>query len=264
MFPSYHVSSHKTLTSLFICDLVDVQNKFLHSQLRVARVELLDMLCMKLNMPKTRAAYFQLQCLRWTFGQKLVMSNGIAYWATDTGSTPGGSGSGCLRRDVFLLSGTEKVTTRLPNGDDTTLDTALCCEAIVFIKIDGLRELVETTGHQLPEHLQDELVENSLTFVLGRWLTAHPTSFERDSLCRPICPGPLQYNHCLWRYATSSRPRKLMVNNDSLPSRAFQTSGNMFGSTNSKRHQKWNEEKCLLLFSYTRKYPDNSTYIQTI
>ena len=53
---------------------------------------------------------------------------------------------------------------------------------------------------------------DKLTLILVRWFTAHPDAWDRDMLCRPICIGPLQYNHCLWRYSTTSQPRRVMTN----------------------------------------------------
>ena len=53
---------------------------------------------------------------------------------------------------------------------------------------------------------------DKLTLVLVRWFTAHPDAWDRDMLCRPICVGPLRYNHCLWRYSETHTPRRVMTN----------------------------------------------------
>ena len=83
------------------------QRQFLHSQVRLARVELMDLLCNELSVPRSRESYDSFSWLRWNFGQKLTMSDGVSYWATDTSYTAGGVSS--PRRDVFLLRGSEKV-----------------------------------------------------------------------------------------------------------------------------------------------------------
>ena len=124
------------------------------------------------------------------------------------------------------------------------MNTAFCCEAVVFIVITGLSNWSHVTGHDLPDHIREELCDNRITFILGRWLSNHPRAMERDSLLRPVCPGPLRHNHCLWTYAKAP-PRAVMVeaNNINRPSTAFESSQNIFGSSPVTRNQKWNEEK---------------------
>ena len=83
------------------------QRQFLHSQVRVARVELMDLLCNELSVPRSRESYNSFSWLSWDFSQKLTMPDGVSYWATDTSYTAGGVSS--ARRDVFFLRGSEKV-----------------------------------------------------------------------------------------------------------------------------------------------------------
>ena len=59
------------------------QQQFMHPEVRLARVEILDLLCERLQLSKTRQTYSCMNGLNWTFGQKLV-SPGATYWATDT------------------------------------------------------------------------------------------------------------------------------------------------------------------------------------
>ena len=211
---------------------VPVQQHFLHSELRIARVELLDMLCDKLGMTRTNTSYSQLQCLNWTFGQKLTRSNGVTYWATDSKYL---SQPGSRRRDMFLIRGMEQVR---------GLNTAFCCEAVAFVEIDGFKTLCENRRRPLPTHLREHLVDdNTLRFVIGRWLTSHSTSLHRDSLHRPVCPGPLQLNHCLWTYAKTSRARKTMVTDTGNPSAAFNICRDMFGNDQSSCARRWEEEQ---------------------
>ena len=112
----------------------------------------------------------------------------------------------------------------------------MCCEAVVFIVLSGLMDWCRATGNDLPDHIRDELHDNRITFILGRWLTNHPSATERDSLLRPVCTGPLQHNHCLWTYAKSSRPRAIMVSTGDTPA-------DVFGTSHVSRQRKWSAEK---------------------
>jgi len=207
------------------------QKYFLHPQVRLARVELLDMLCDKLQMSKTRESYSMLQCLSWTFGRKLVMPNGVVYWATDTDYLGDTDSS---RRDVFRIHGSERCR---------QLETSFCCEAVVFVQISGWHLLLDAMpNRELPRYLAQDLDSDTLRFVLGRWLTDHPDSTRRDSTFRPVCPGPLEHTHCLWKYAKTTRPRKLMTTNG-RPSAAFTACKDMFGSTHHAVYKKWDEEQ---------------------
>ena len=51
---------------------VQRQQQFIHPEVRVARVEILDMLCERFHLCKTRQTYSCMNGLQWTFGQKLV------------------------------------------------------------------------------------------------------------------------------------------------------------------------------------------------
>ena len=138
----------------------DSQGQFLHPEVRIARVELMDLLCDRLGMPKSRASYEKMNGLEWSFNQKLVMPSGYTYWATDSQYTCHTSETCRRRRDIFLLKGTEAVTVRLPNGYTQQKRTALCCEAVCFISISSLR----TLNRAFPSTLQDELQEGGGTY----------------------------------------------------------------------------------------------------
>lgn len=75
-------------------------------------------------------------------------------------------------------------------------------------------------------------------------MTPHQTSRERDSNGFPMCPGVLRHNHCLWKYAQSDKPRRMMVRaRGSRPSVAFLQSGNVFGKNETDRMNRWRSEK---------------------
>jgi hypothetical protein len=138
-------------------DLHEVRNqiRFIHPEVRLARVELMDLLCDRLDLAKTRATYRLLNDLEWNFGQKLVRSN-VTFWATDSQYTHATSENACRRRDAFLLRGTETCAVTRPNGDVVMTPTALCCEAVCFLQIKVLGSI----RHILPT-------------VPGRYLQLH-------------------------------------------------------------------------------------------
>ena len=215
---------------------VSSQRCFIHPQVRLTRFELLDLLCQQLQLPVTIMSYHSLNNLRWTFGGKLSMSNGISYWATDRNYEPSGESNHSRRRDVLFLAGTEA-------GARAGQHNALCCQATCFITVSRLDELCNVTGVPIPHKLKNEVHRNSLTFVLGRWLTAHPESLQRDSLGRPVCPGALQHTHCLWTFAKTPRPRKSMVDNLGNPTSHFHRFSKMFGDTPAAQRERWKSEQ---------------------
>ena len=80
-------------------------------------------------------------------------------------------------------------------------------------------------------------------FILVRWFEAHPDAWERDKLCRPLCPGPLRHNHCLWRYAVTQRPRRIMTSQDGAPSQVFRSQQDIFGPNDRTVNLRWSEEQ---------------------
>ena len=80
-------------------------------------------------------------------------------------------------------------------------------------------------------------------FMLVRWYEAHPDAWERDDMCRPLCPGPLRHNHCLWRYAVTQRPRRIMTSQDGTPSEIFRSQQDIFGSDTRTINLRWSDEQ---------------------
>jgi len=62
-------------------------------------------------------------------------------------------------------------------------------------------------------------------------------------MSRPLCPGPLQHTHCLWTFAKTNNPRRMMVANNGRPSSAFRSYSLMFGDTDASQLKRWNSEK---------------------
>ena len=247
---------------------VTFQESFLHREARIARVELLDLLCDKLAIPKTRSSYSRLEMLRYDVGQKFIRSDGLVLWATDTKYLP--STKGChQRRDILLLQGSEQI--------NTTTHNALCCQAVIFLTISDF----VLSGLTVPISVQDEMTQDSVTFILGRWFAPHDTVIDRDSLHRPICPGPLHINHCLWKYARATQTRKTLVTSAGVPTAAFNRQAHMFGHSSVEQMSTLNNEKyayfglvfpsnvvqrvnmCPVFIPNTSK-PDMNTWLQTV
>ena len=259
--------------SVILCEMggkfttVGFQERFLHREARIARVELLDLLCDKFKLRRTRASYRQLENLSYIIGQKFIRSDGYVLWATDSSY----SFNGCndrrrsSRRDCLVIK-----------HDAGTTSTSFCCESICFLTVAGFTP----TGFDIPTSLQPAVVDDSLSFVLGRWFERHPETESLDSGLRPLCPGALNINHCLWRYARAESSRRVLVSR-SGPTQAFQRQAGLFGSTPVERELCFQNEKhayfCLLspenivvranmcpCFLPGTSTPDRSTWLQTV
>ena len=209
-----------------------VQKAFLHEQALLARHEIMDLLCRKLGLPLRQRTYSVMNALSWHFAQKLIRSDGRTFWATDTRYPYGKT-----RRDNLLIHGSEYIG----HGDRRQVN-ALCCQAVLFLTITNL--FVLRTWTSTP------IVENTMTFVLGRWFQPHSSASLRDSENRPVCPGPLAMNHCLWEYARSEVPRRAMLARNDRPSPAFERQRQLFGRNRTIQISRWERDKyayyCLL------------------
>ena len=205
-----------------------LQRMFLHPEVMLTRFELLDLVCDLFRLPRRRQSYLSLNCLSWYFGQKLIRRDGKVFWATNSHYTyafKGDKGQG-RRRDCFAIEGTEVV-------DGVT--NALCMEAVVFLTLGSMSRL----PFALPASVMDQLDRDTdtLTLVLGRWFEPHQKSFQRDNRHRPICPGALHINHCLWRYAlTSASRRSLCARNVGQAGRLGLTRVQMLSHVEEDRH----------------------------
>jgi len=153
------------------------QQLFLHPEIRVARVELMDLLCDKLGLPKSISSYRKLNSVEWNFGQHLVLQTGTAYWATDTQYTTWTSDHGRRRRDVLLLRGTEQLEQILPDGTRVLLRNAYCCEAVCFITVSNLVGL----GGELSTRVLQDIVNGA---------------FSQGVDTRPVTCGHVHFDMC--------------------------------------------------------------------
>ena len=86
---------------------VETQQQFIHPQVRVARLELMDLICGLFNLSKSRSSYSQLEKLKWSFGQQLRTESGEKYWATDNAYGCFQDPERAARRDILQMNGTE-------------------------------------------------------------------------------------------------------------------------------------------------------------
>jgi hypothetical protein len=74
----------------------------------------------------------------------------------------------------------------------------------MFIEVSGFSDdqLV------LPDDLRNPPTNKTkVVLCLIRWLEPHPDATRRDEQNRPVCPGPFEINHSLWRFARLRRER---------------------------------------------------------
>jgi hypothetical protein len=138
------------------------QERFLHPEVRLARVELMDLLCERLRLPKTLTSYQKMNQLEWIFGQKLITSSKATFWATDSRYISPTSENMCRRRDTLLLRGTENIAVQTPLGEVVMTSTALCCETVCFLTIGNLNNL----KHTLPWTVAREVTDSTLDYLL--------------------------------------------------------------------------------------------------
>ena len=210
------------------------QRSILHPNVRIGRVELLNLMCTAFGIPHTRRSYALLGKLLWAFDQRLKMTDGTIYWATDDEYSPAANRR---RRDIFLMKKSESVKVRLPCGQVVERDTAMCCQAMVFVTVSNITEIF---GHPGPTGFKGD----SCTFVLVRWLQAHPDATERNTRDLPLCPAPFNINHALWQYAATDRVRSLIYDsNHDRPTKHFEVYAPMFGKTREVQMQRLQAEK---------------------
>ena len=141
------------------------------------------------------------------------------------------------------MTGHEDVDVTLPDGSRTKRRTALCCQSVCFFTITGVQVLLQSLHKRLPEHLILDLQNDTLTFILLRYFTPHPSAFERDTQYRPVCPGPLRLNHCLWTFSKSTRYRLSMCNEDGTMNDSFERQRHVFGVTEQQQRKCFEDEK---------------------
>ena len=186
----------------------DITDNFLHADIRLQEFEVACLLCQKLQLPQTDEGFLKLRSLRVVFGRQFVRRDGRQFFASNE------------RRDMLFLGG-------------AVGGNALCGESICFLSIDNVKSIS-------PDYSED-----THTYALIRWLKPHPDSWERDDLRRPVCPGPLIVNNCLWEYATTTAPRRAMVSsrNRHRPSSSFRRHKRLFGATAEEQESRRKQDQ---------------------
>ena len=158
-------------------------NQFVHPRVRLTRMELLRILCVKLGVEDSYASHRLLvQNVKWEFFGSLQITS-------DSGS----------RKFVGVMQGRRDfVRIKGPPEDSTCLSAQL----LVFVKITGLQDFM-TLPSCLRNHIDDV---TAVTLTLIRWLSPHPDAILRDDQLRPTCPPPLDINHALWKFTETTRP----------------------------------------------------------
>ena len=72
------------------------------------------------------------------------------------------------------MTGHEDVQVTLPDGARATRRTALCCQAVCFFSIQGVDSVLKVLQKVLPKELENDLHDDSITFILVRYFTPHP------------------------------------------------------------------------------------------
>ena len=159
------------------------KNKFVGRTVRLTRNELLNLLGNKLRITGSQRrernfdddVLLKMRNLRWEFFGVLTTPS-RKFVVTQPTTT---------RRDFVRLE-----------DDVSTRGTCLSAQSIMFIHLSGF------SANSVPAVDDDD----SVTYVLVRWLTAHPRALVRDDALRPLCPPPLNINHTLWKFAEEDRP----------------------------------------------------------
>lgn len=242
------VIQHVTMDTSFVSSRA--QQMFLHRNVRVAVVEVLDLMCDKLKLPKTTVSYRKLQDLDWVLGQKFVRPDGEIFWSTESDYhwSRGGVNAGGRHESVRLLQ-TEEVTVNTGTAVVAKV-TAQSCRLVCFFTVSGLSQLSCTLPVEMLKRTHNE--GDSIYLILCRFFEAHPHAISRDSEHRPVCPGPLHINNCLWRYARTETPRQTLQQGGS-PSDTYLDQLHIFGQTPSERHHNYMDE---LSAYYSFTYPD--------
>ena len=173
-----------------------------------------------------------------------MTTDGNVYWATDTQYTFYYASERRKRRDIVTLTDCENVHVRQPDGSVSVKTTRLCCEIVFFIKITGLKIFFHSRDLIIPEKVRSAMDEptDSVTCLVGRYFSPHPEAVDRDLQKRPICPGPLKLNHCLWTYAVAARARQILLQPNGQPTTFFNDQGYMFGSDPAQQRRRLLDE----------------------
>ena len=163
------------------------KNNFVGRNVRLTRNELLHLLGNKLRITGSErrllkfddSVLLQLIKLKWEF-----------YGVLTTPDPP--------RKIVATAPRTSRRDFVRFEDDLATRGTCLSGQLIMFVHLSGF----DNSDDGVPP--VDG--EDSVTYALVRWLTAHPNALIRDDCMRPLCSSPMDINHGLWKFAEEDRP----------------------------------------------------------
>ena len=141
------------------------------------------------------------------------------------------------------MRGYENADVILPDGSHAKRRTTLYCQTVCFVSISGVVTVLRELNTTLPQDMDGDLHDDCIIFILVRYFSPHPLAFERDTEYRPICPGPLRLNHCLWKFAKTSRCRGSMCNVNGTQNQDFIRQKHIFGATTYTREKCFEDEK---------------------
>ena len=84
------------------------------------------------------------------------------------------------------MSGVESAEVILPDGSKEQRQTTLCCQAVCFVSIGGITDVLNIMNADLPEDMVTEVQDDCIDFALVRYFSPHPSAYERDTDLRPI------------------------------------------------------------------------------
>ena len=127
---------------------------------------------------------------------------------------------------------------------------ALCMETVVFVTLGDMYRLPFALPSRVTEEIDADT--DTLTLILGRWFEPHRHAISRDNLHRPICPGALRINHCLWRYAVTSTLRRSLCSRIGTPAPSFTRQAARLGLTGVDMLSHVEEDACAYFGLFTQ------------
>ena len=186
----------------------------------VSRKELLLLLAERMQCGRTRPGMLAVSNCTCTIGRHVTVT-------TSQGCTLHYYGHGSLadknnRYPTWVeVTGYDKAT---PGSRRQT--SRLAC-VMCGIQLTDIRA---STGSPLKKELVDVVGkkgQDTVTFLLVRYATAHHSATQRGPEHRPLCPGPLRHSHCLWKWAQ----RKPGYSRGCFRPRPWERNKRYFGST---------------------------------
>ena len=160
----------------------------------VSRKELFLLLAERMNCGRTRRGMLAVAKCKWTIGRHVTVTTSEGYPLHYYGH-----GTSAAKNNKYPtwveVAGYDKVT------PGSRRNTSRLARVVCGIQLTDIKT---STGFPLAPALIDVVGkkgEDTVTFLLVRYATPHESATQRGPEHRPLCPGPLQYSHCLWKWA---------------------------------------------------------------